>query len=320
MNKLSALIVSAILLVPGAFAQLGPTDAAPTIDGDPSDWGPALTLGDYVSNFENTGGATVNRQWQYDDPVGDDDGDGDYTYPTNAAWSSTEYDIDEFRLAYDSTNLYVMAVTASPDADFFGGFAPGLYVFIDRAGVGPGSTTTTVGQMNSFCRDPDLAFGGGFAFDFALDNRAGFDGVYHYVVSPEASNFPGNAAEGESIPNRCVEMSIPWADIGGAVGAETLDIVVGCYSVDGANVREIDVTASGFLGGGSNATDNVTGTCPATNEDEDADVYDLVGSANAAGQLADLATGIPHATITNSIISISLDPTIPVELSVFGTE
>ena len=52
--------------------------------------------------------------WEADDPVGDDDGPGTYTYPTNPAFSpfSGIFDLTEFRVLHDSDNVYLEVVVA----------------------------------------------------------------------------------------------------------------------------------------------------------------------------------------------------------------
>ena len=47
--------------------------------------------------------------WEADDPTGDDDGPGTYTYPTNPAFSpfSGIFDLTRFRVLHDSDNVYL---------------------------------------------------------------------------------------------------------------------------------------------------------------------------------------------------------------------
>ena len=81
---------------------LDATSLTITVDGDPSDWtGTAGADGTLV--FDGTTNELI-----YNDPTGDDLGDGDYTAPTNAAFNDTESDIEEVRIAHDGTNLYVV--------------------------------------------------------------------------------------------------------------------------------------------------------------------------------------------------------------------
>jgi len=91
-----------------------------------------------------------SNEYIYKDAWYDDTGDGDYTYPTNKRFKEGMADIIEFRVTYDSTNLYFLIKLrdASPDGDgwWVNGILIGIndessengnYYFIQGDGIDP---------------------------------------------------------------------------------------------------------------------------------------------------------------------------------------
>jgi len=106
----SKAIKTAILLILASTLTFAfpPVKVAPhsiTVDGDPSDWigiGGAPNTGTY-SGFE----------YIWVDEVGDDTGNGTYTYPTNPAFTGGDADLKELRITRDSDYVYFLLTFAN---------------------------------------------------------------------------------------------------------------------------------------------------------------------------------------------------------------
>lgn len=289
-------------------AQLLNASGAITLDGDPTEWG-ALD----GSLTDNTGGiftaGTVGSQYQWKDALDDDLGDGDYTYPTDATFDGKEADIAEFRVAYDYAYVYfLIRGNATSDNDCFGAYGGRYMIYIDRPDVAGGSSVSNVGDHAGHCQSADVNFGGGFAFDYHVSNRAGYQGTVLYTVASNNANYGAAVSENENKTNGTVELRVPWTNIGGyPTGAINLKLVAGAATDDSSNVRGVKITAAQYQGGGG--CDDLGGGC---DKDNDADLFDLIGSANQTVQNSDLTTSGSCAAppvITNSIVTINANPT-----------
>ncbi len=116
-----------------------------TVDGNYSDWRNLPYLNDNSSIY-------FSNEFIYKDPLNDDTGDGDYTYPTNSRFTQGMLDITEFRVTYDSNFLYfyIKLKTASPHPDgwWLNGIIIGIndetltqgnYYLIEGDGINPDS-------------------------------------------------------------------------------------------------------------------------------------------------------------------------------------
>jgi len=110
-------------------------------DGTSSDWKGALPT------KENSYVYSSNEYIWYD-AFGDDVGDGDYTYPTtNTVFNPSSADIYQFRVCWDSTNIYFYIRMYNAPADWWAGAViiaidtgtpdGGCYDFIEGDGVDP---------------------------------------------------------------------------------------------------------------------------------------------------------------------------------------
>jgi hypothetical protein len=290
MKKISAFLAAALLFAAGtASAQLNPTTTPPTIDGNPTEWG-ALTGSPNTGGTNNATGATVSAYAFWIDALGDDLGDGDYTYPTNLNFSGDECDIASVRIAYDNNNLYLCLQNNPADSDIFGAYGARFFVYIDRSDLNTGSDTSVVGNHAAFCQSPDAAFFTGFNADFHWSNRGGFDSPYVYGFAGDTSDFgnPAAGVESESTATATVEASIPWSSLGGVPsGATTFRFIIGATNSDSGNARGVSETAEEFrFGGGVAGPDE--GGC---GNDGDVDMVDLAFAADQTTQNTDLAGG-----------------------------
>jgi len=181
------------------------------------------------------------------DPAGDDDGLGEYTYPTNGAFQAGAFDLrsvrvletgDQYRFAFEVENLY----------DAFGGdFSPHYFVVYLRDPEADGGRTTELG---------------------GLSVTAEFDAPWQYRIA--ASGFGGSVvdAEGNGLgtPERFADfdsnvavVSVPKSAVGGADIAdwEVLPVV---GSEDFGAFRDVQVDAGGFVFGG--AREGAAGNAP----------------------------------------------------------
>jgi len=89
------------------------------IDGNPSDW---------------IGTAPETNQWAYSggegiwtDEVGDDTGNGSYTYPTNPVFTGGDADLTEFRIHWNATHvMFLLRFVDITDAGWLGASSPYL--------------------------------------------------------------------------------------------------------------------------------------------------------------------------------------------------
>ena len=310
-----ALAATALVLGSAAHAQVVNATAPVTIDGDASEWG--VIDGSLTAN---TGGVfsagSVGSQFMYLDAVGDDTGDGDFQYPTNATWGGTEYDIGEVRVAYDFNNVYFLVKIAG-DADTFGGFGARLGIWVDRSDITSNLNTDLNGFVN-FCQSPNQFFDtANFNWDYHFSNRSGFatGNTYYYISDTQNAQFPGPVTESESVANGLVEFALPWSALGGYPSSlTTIQVAVGAGSEAGDNWRQATDTVGEF---------DIGGSCPYNGQcftlQTGVSLFDLIG-ANQAAQEADMSSpncaGTPSLTpiranvpvATSSWIAFDVDP------------
>ncbi|MEZ3167272.1 glycoside hydrolase family 97 catalytic domain-containing protein [Halorubrum ejinorense] len=181
------------------------------------------------------------------DPAGDDDGPGEYVYPTNEAFQEDAFDLrsfrlletdDKYRFAFEVENLY---------AGFGGTFSPHYFVVYLRDPDGDGGRATELGDLSV---------------------TAEFDDDWRYRVA--ASGFGGSVvdAEGNGLgsPERIADfesgvavVSVPKSALGGADLAdwEVLPVV---GSEDFGSFRDVQESRGAFVFGG--AKEGAAGNAP----------------------------------------------------------
>ncbi|NUP90610.1 MAG: hypothetical protein HUU25_12460, partial [Candidatus Sumerlaeia bacterium] len=193
---------------------LGDTTLSITLDGDASDWtGAAGAAGSLVYD-------AATQQLIYNDPTGDDLGDGDYTAPTDGAFNDTESDIEEVRLAHDGTYLYILVRTGAYGTGFGADFETamtGVALNFDDAN-GPNAS-----DFGAFS-DTRLAGALGWDTQFALGETG--SGIYSAIGGTFAAN--ANVASGEqSETNAVVEFRVDTTELGAFLGGVETNVIVG---------------------------------------------------------------------------------------------
>ncbi|MCB2155421.1 hypothetical protein KQI84_11080 [bacterium] len=268
---------------------------APTIDGSAAEWGA-------IGVSENTGAVVsagvIGSQYQWNDPTGDDTGDGDYAYP-GASYDGTEADIGAFRMSYDANNIYFLLEVAG-DAELYSAVTTRMQVYIDRSDIA-GTSTTNTGLHVAHWQTIDSDFDPSFEWSYVVSNRGGLGSLYVYQWPIDTPSYGGPGSEYESIANDLIEVAIPWSVLGGyPTGPITMNLVVGTGLGGESNFTPIEIPY-----GGCESLDG------SQSQDGDADVFDLIGAAQV-DQEADLAgcTGVGEGRpiITHSIVSVPLYP------------
>jgi carbohydrate-binding DOMON domain-containing protein len=124
--------------------------------------------------------------WESDDPAGDDDGPGTYTYPTNPAFSpfSGIFDLTTFRVLHDPENVYFEITLAGISNTWNApeGFSHQLInVYVD--------TTPNVGRVDTLRDGPFVLFDSRHAWDVNI-KIMGWGGTRIYFASDDESS-PG---------------------------------------------------------------------------------------------------------------------------------
>jgi carbohydrate-binding DOMON domain-containing protein len=121
--------------------------------------------------------------WEADDPTGDDDGPGTYTYPTNPAFSpfSGIFDLTRFRVLHDSDNVY-LEISLARIANTWNapeGFSHQLInVYLD--------TTPNAGRVDTLRDGPFVLFNSRHAWDVNI-KIMGWGGTRVYFASDDST-------------------------------------------------------------------------------------------------------------------------------------
>jgi len=122
--------------------------------------------------------------WEADDPVGDDDGPGTYTYPTNPAFSpfSGIFDLTHFKVLHDPENV-CFEITMARIANTWNapeGFSHQLInVYVD--------TTPNAGRVDTLRDGPFVLFDSRHAWDVNI-KIMGWGGTRVYFASDDSSS------------------------------------------------------------------------------------------------------------------------------------
>ena len=228
---------------------------------------------------ENTA-AVSNGEYIWKDAAGDDTGNGKYTYPQNKALKKGA-DLKEFRLTYDSENLYLLFKTDRP-GDWW---VPYRIVGIDTDGASGGKGGTQVlaqGDMDEYSFDsgtfaemkvsPELAAEYVVAISSTYKGRV-WDSKGKMIARKEAQPDDTPGFKVDDYNWNAVEVAIPWTVLGGKPADGTVwRLVIGVGQQDNDLAREVEEEASEWRGGGGE-----------TSEDNgvDPDIFDLAGSDKA---------------------------------------
>ncbi|MDD5072327.1 MAG: glucodextranase DOMON-like domain-containing protein [Candidatus Omnitrophica bacterium] len=269
-----------------------------TTPSEPNSW--TISGGEYI--------------WK--DGVGDDTGNGSYTYPLQKALKGG-CDLREFRLSYDDKNLYLLIKCDRP-----GDFWPPLRIIgIHKEGTAGGMTLLAQGDAN----EPDFDKG------VSANLKVAPELACQYVIAISSSAYKGRIwdAEGKLVARKegekddtpdfkvegvnwnHVEAAIPLELIGGSPAGQVWKIVIAIGQQDFDVARKIDVDASEWNGGGG-APNN-----------SNPYVYDLAG-ADKETQEKELGSYNPNApfgdpdgfaVITKSFLKIDFRNEGPGKLS-----
>ena len=181
------------------------------------------------------------------DPAGDDDGPGEYVYPTDGAFQEDAFDLrslrvletdEKYRFAFEVENLY---------AGFGGTFSPHYFVVYLRDPDGDGGRSTELGDLSVTAE-----------FDSDWQYRVGANGFGGSVVDAEGNGL-GSPERIANFESGVAVVSVPKSALGGADLAdwEVLPVV---GSEDFGAFRDVQVDAGGFVFGG--AREGAAGNAP----------------------------------------------------------
>jgi hypothetical protein len=214
------------------------------------------------------------------DPAGDDDGPGEYVYPTDGAFQEGAFDLrslrvletdEKYRFAFEVENLY---------AGFGGTFSPHYFVVYLRDPDGDGGRSTEIGDLSVTAE-----------FDAPWQYRISADGFGAGTVTDSGDNDLGSPETVADFGSGVAVLSIPKSALGGADLADwEVCPVVG--SADFGSFRDVQVDAGGFVFGG--AKEGAAGNAPR--------VIDLitpegVSQADALAYDADTLASLPFTPL-----------------------
>ncbi|NIN65169.1 MAG: hypothetical protein GTO63_10810, partial [Anaerolineae bacterium] len=271
-----------------------------TVDGDPSDW-------TGVNNNPNTGVVDA-FEYIWNDSVGDDTGDGDYTYPYSGDLNRTGlFDIQELRITADAQKLYILIKIVNLSNTWSGsdGFSTVAAILL---------IDTTLDGSGTLAARPNVNVAAGSGWEYwAKIGQTGWH-AENAKVFDEAGNWAPIVNKGNSTQNS-IEASIPLAFIG-----------KDGYSINNATWRFMFFLHS-FDGGGPNGFRDVRAgqwCCEwqfGGGEDHgfDPQITDLAFNASQAQQEAELAsytssspaTIASHADVTFGNVGFVPDTTSP---------
>ncbi|WP_017341809.1 glycoside hydrolase family 97 catalytic domain-containing protein [Halorubrum sp. T3] len=185
---------------------------------------------------------------QLSDPAGDDDGPGEYVYPTDGAFQDGAFDLrsfrvletdEEYRFAFGVENLY---------RGFGGTFSPQYFVVYLRDPDGDGGRTTELGDLSVTAE-----------FDDPWQYRVSSDGFGGGTVVDDEGTGLGSVTRFADLESNVAVVSIPKTALGGTDIAdwEVLPVV---GSANFGAFRDVQVEAGGFVFGG--AKEGAAGNAP----------------------------------------------------------
>jgi hypothetical protein len=286
------------------------------VDGDPSDWTGVVPP-------ENTG-TLSNGELVWNDTIGDDTGDGDYTYPT--AWNPLNqypdlnrtglFDLTEVRITADASNLYVLIKVQNlsntwSGSDGFSTVAASLLI----------DTTHDANGQLAAKPNVNVAAGSGWEYWVKIaqtgwhpDNAKIFDAAGNWAPITNKANSSWNS----------IEASIPLAFIGKdgtAVNNATWRFMLMLGSFDGGGPNGFrNVIAERYAGHGDPNNGNSWQFGGGTDGPYDPQVVDIAFSNTKSAQEAELGnytsssptTIESYADVTFGDLGFTPDTTPPV--------
>ncbi|RLM76581.1 glycoside hydrolase family 97 catalytic domain-containing protein [Halorubrum sp. Atlit-26R] len=186
---------------------------------------------------------------QLTDPAGDDDGPGEYVYPTDGAFQDGAFDLrsfrvletdEEYRFAFEVEKLYNTFDSET--------FAPQYFIVYLRDPSADGGRTTEIGDLNVTAEFAD-----------PWQYRVGSDGYGGSIVVDDEGTNLGTVERFADFASNVAVVSIPKTALGGADISdwEVLPIV---GSENFGSFRGVQVEAGGFVFGG--AKEDAVGNAP----------------------------------------------------------
>lgn len=212
---------------------------------------PEYTL---LNNFEiKKSNSSAMVLFEIDDPIGDDKGNGNYTYPLNPNFHKGILDIVNFKVTYDDDNVYfklrfnkLVDPGWHPEYGFQLTYAA---IAIDQDGI-TNSGRREVGMNSNFIFDSDLAFekiiyvGGGLR----VVNSDGKNLAQYIPVDNDVLNPLGDISTGT------IEFALPQKYIGIPAEKWRFTVLIGGQDDHGGagmgNFRSVDAKAGEWSGGG----------------------------------------------------------------------
>lgn len=264
----------------------GPLSGHPIrVDGSVADW-----VG--IAPTKPNTGAISKGEFIWKDAFRDDTGNGRYTYPKNPAVARAA-DLEEFRVTWDSLNVYFLIKTAMPGE----WWAPYRVIAVDTDGAGAGRKGMRIIQQGDInTTDPDTGIFGELrvSSSLAADYVIAIAGTYKGRIWDAKGKLVAKAAgEMTDTPgfkikdsNVCaVEIQVPQKIIGNPRG-RIWRFIVASGLEDHEHAREIYKEVNEWHGGGGEDTTAEDGIDP--------DFYDLA-SPNQNTQEIELAGYKPNA-------------------------
>ncbi len=256
-------------------------------DNSIADWTNNTTL--HFLSSSNIAYVTDN-QYIWQDVANDDRGDGDYIYPTNSStFGANSADIDQFRVCWDTTNLYIFLRANNATADWW---ASAFIIGIDIGTPDTGSEVLIQGdkvdpetgpcaELRSTKIKCDYTIFASSTYKCRMWNAAGIK-IGDDVDTLDDGNL--NNIDFQSPSWNEWEIKIPLSLIGSNPSDSTWHYIVGLGHEENNYFREIQPDNSGnpmeWYGiNGDNSWWSTNGVDP--------DVYDLIG-ADQVKQESDL--------------------------------
>lgn len=279
-----------------------------SVDGFTEDWAGVSPSDDDVGYIDATVGEYI---WK--DARDDDQGDGgdaplasdnpsSYTYPSGSQFLGTEADIEQFRIAYDDTNIYFLVDLGDSIPH---NWMPFVVILIDKDGATNGANSIDYGTYYHTYAKVD---GISHKWDYQIIcTREGGD-FRQKAVDAEGDDLSAFTLMAQNLEKNVYEVSVSLGVLGNPVGETWHFAVLACLGEhggsDGGKIRNVNYSASSGNGGGG--LNGVT----------DSNIYDLIG-ASGASQYADLNnySDVFQTVISNSWVSVEFSPTTSIEES-----